>query len=215
MSARRCRSAVGLRRRQPEGVFRKLGGGDGRPTGARKGRGVVEGSGDPGVRPLRRERKVATACNRIVENRRNESVRAPPLVGGHALVDDRRKKRVRESNRPVRAFDDMHRECGREYVRRDAQANEEARRTDGPPQKRARARGESPAEVHRDVRPPDRPAFLECGVAASVQRLRSGPGRARGRRRDCRPTPHARARASAARASGRAVPAVALVLRRD
>ena len=42
-------------------------------------------------------------------NRRNASVRVPPLVGGHAVVDDRREQRVREAHRPVRALDHMRR----------------------------------------------------------------------------------------------------------
>ncbi len=41
-SARRCRSLVGVRRRQPERVLGELGRGDRRATAARQGRGVVE-----------------------------------------------------------------------------------------------------------------------------------------------------------------------------
>jgi hypothetical protein len=78
------------------------------PTGAAGAcqcRSILEGSGDLGVRALGRKRKVEGAQDRIVDDLRNESVGAPSLVRGHALVDDRREQRVREANRPVLTLD--------------------------------------------------------------------------------------------------------------
>ena len=99
--------AVGARRREPKRVLGKLGGGDRCATGARQGRGVLESSGDLGVRALRRKREVAGAVERIRDDRGEASVCAPSLVRGHALVDHRGEQRVREANRPVRALDYM------------------------------------------------------------------------------------------------------------
>ena len=61
---------VGVRRRQPKRVLGELGGGDRRPAGAGEGRGVLESSGDRGVRALRRKREVAGAVEGIRDDRR-------------------------------------------------------------------------------------------------------------------------------------------------
>jgi hypothetical protein len=57
--------AEGTRRRQAECVLGELGCSDGRATGARQSRGVLESSGTMGVRRLRRKRKVASAVDQI------------------------------------------------------------------------------------------------------------------------------------------------------
>ena len=57
--------AVGTRRRQAKGVLGELGCSDGRATGARQSRGVLESSGTLAVRRLRRKREVAGAVDRI------------------------------------------------------------------------------------------------------------------------------------------------------
>jgi len=116
---------VGARRRKPKRVLRELGGSDWCPTGARQGRGILENTGDLGVRALRRKREVAGTVERIRDDQGEASVCAPSLVRGHAVVDHRREQRVREANRPVRALDHTGGKGAIEYVLGDVQACEQ------------------------------------------------------------------------------------------
>ncbi len=116
---------VGVRRREPKRVLGELGGGDRCAAGAGEGRGVLEGTGDLGVRALRRKREVAGAVERIRDDEGEASVCAPSLVRGHAVVDHRREQGVREANRPVRALDHAGGKGAIECVLGDVEACEE------------------------------------------------------------------------------------------
>jgi hypothetical protein len=95
---------VFVRRREPERVFEQFCCEGRRTTIGRQNRGVVEHTGDLGVRCVSGQRKVAGAEERIFDDFRDTSVdTCPPLA--QVQVEDRRKQRVREANRPVLALD--------------------------------------------------------------------------------------------------------------
>ena len=121
---------VSVRRRKPKRVLGELGGGDRCRAGARESRGVLENSGDLGVRALRRKREVVGAVERIRDNDGETSVCAPSLVSRYAVVDGRREQRVREANRPVCSLDHARGKGAIEYGLGDIEACEElGRRT--------------------------------------------------------------------------------------
>ena len=117
--------AVAARRRQPKRVLGELGGGDRCATGARQSRGVLQDTGDLGVRAFRRKREVTGSVERVRDDEGDASMRAPSLVRGDAVVDHGCEQRVRETNRPVRALDDTGGKGGIEYTLCDVEACEQ------------------------------------------------------------------------------------------
>ncbi len=125
VSASRSVAIVRARvQRQPDGLLRELGGDGRRATIVGESRGLVEGGGDIGVGRVLRKREVSGAEERILDDSRDPSVHAPPILS-EILIEDRRQQRVGEADRRMLTLDDVC--CGGwfECVRRDAHVLEE------------------------------------------------------------------------------------------
>ena len=109
----------GVERRQPQRLLGQLGR-DGRDAAVgRELGGVVELDCDLGVRRVLRQREMAGAEQRFVDDARQTSVNAPTLVA-EVPIQDGREQRVREADHPVLALDHVRGDRGIERIRRNA-----------------------------------------------------------------------------------------------
>ena len=121
------RSAVSvgdcLRRRAAKRVLAEVCRQRGRSAQPGDRRSLLEHGCGPHVRLVRRQREMASAVERIVDDEGEQLVDAPTLGRAERLIGDRGEERMREAETAVDVDDDASRPCGLERAFRDAGAS--------------------------------------------------------------------------------------------